>query len=212
IQLGKEDFLPLARLINYSRRVTWLLKVILGITIEVSGDEHIPVDRPVILASRHMSWLDPIISLQYATGVRGLAKKELFAIPFIGSVFRQMKNIKVDREAQKTEIGIDDIAAAVNSATRPLMIYPEGTRCRPGQTKPLKSGVYRIQHAADVDVLPIRTNSGAHWRGIGYAATPGIIRYQVLPPLPRGEGKEAFMTKLADAITAEVEPGGRPLP
>ncbi|MBV6633553.1 MAG: 1-acyl-sn-glycerol-3-phosphate acyltransferase [Alphaproteobacteria bacterium] len=188
-------------LLRYSQRISWMLEKILGITVEVTGAENIPDDRPVIMGSRHMSWLDPILSLQYARGVRGLAKKELFTIPFIGSVFRQMKNIKVDREAQKTEIGIHEIAEQVNSSTRPLMIYPEGTRCRQGEVRRLKSGIFRIHEASGVDVLPIRTNSGAHWRGPGHGSRPGVIRIEVLPPLPRTDDKDAFMEALSTTIT-----------
>ena len=193
-------------LYRYSCTTTWLMRRILGVRVEVRGLENLPKDKAFIMASKHMSWLDPIMSLQYTPSVRGLAKKELFSIPLVGKVLALMENIRVDREAGKAGLAMNKIAEQLTASTRPLMIYPEGTRLKPGETKSLKAGVFHLHQASGLDVVPIKTNSGWHWRGVGSKTSRGTIIYDIQPTLPHTDDKSAFMESLegvlADSLPA----------
>jgi putative phosphoserine phosphatase/1-acylglycerol-3-phosphate O-acyltransferase len=96
---------------------------------EFSGVEHIPRQGPVVLASNHRSYFDvAALALLAATldrPVRALAKKELFALPFVAPLLRAIGGIPVDRGRS----GAPPFAEAVASLHRGevVIVLPQGT-------------------------------------------------------------------------------------
>ncbi len=107
----------------------------------------------VVAAAPHTSNWDGLwaIALFLATGVdfHWMAKKELFALPLLGRLFRWLGGVPVDRQAPRglVEQVVDQFREREAFL---LVITPEGTRRR---VERWKTGFYRIAHAAQVPIV-----------------------------------------------------------
>lgn len=83
------------------------------------------------------------------------AKKELFEInPFLSWFFRCAGAVCV--RGTKEEVGVIDDTVKKCQEGGTLLLFPEGTREQEGKFLPLKSGLFVIAAAANVDVVPCR--------------------------------------------------------
>ncbi|MBZ0166021.1 MAG: 1-acyl-sn-glycerol-3-phosphate acyltransferase [Candidatus Omnitrophica bacterium] len=120
-----------------------------------SGLEHLPAQGPFILASNHLSNVDPFIlgSCRWRR-FNYLAKIELFSTPAKAWFFRQVGAIPIKR-------GTSDFRALRDSlrglkSGRPLILFPEGTRGHSGRTKEPQPGVGFLALKSKVPVIPVR--------------------------------------------------------
>lgn len=130
----------------------------LGIQWVLEGDGAIPKSGPVILASNHVSYLDPL-ALAYVANrrkrkVRFLAKDELFDKRGLGSMLRAMRQIPVRRGTSEAAGSLD---AAVDALGRGecVAVFPEGTISLDLEPMPGKSGTARLAAASGVPVTPV---------------------------------------------------------
>ena len=113
-----------------------VLKIILRILfkiflrLEVKGAENIPATGPLVIASNHLSLLDPpVIGVASTRKVHFMAKQELF-VPVLGDIYKLLGAFPVKRGgADRTAIkhGID---LMLDGGV--LAIFPEGTRSKTG--------------------------------------------------------------------------------
>lgn len=123
----------------------------------VEGVERVPARGPVLLASNHLSYFDPIAVANLADlagrRIRFLAKAELFENRVMAAALRRMGQIPVSR-------GTGD-AAALHAASEALRngqcvgVFPEGTISRDLDPMAGKTGLARLARAAGVDVVPV---------------------------------------------------------
>lgn len=124
--------------------------------IKVHGIENVPTDRPVIFCANHTSGFDPVLlccAFRSDYPVRLMAKKQLFSIPGLAWLIRNMGAFPVDR-------GHGDISAVKNAIGclrdgGSLIIFPEGTRIKNGQRIEPKSGAAMIAIRAGVQMVPV---------------------------------------------------------
>jgi 1-acyl-sn-glycerol-3-phosphate acyltransferase len=64
------------------------------------------------------------------------------------------------------------------------VIFPQGTRGAPGAPRVVQPGVSALATAMGVPVIPVATNSGAHWGRNSFLKYPGTIQVAVGPALP----------------------------
>ncbi|MDI6715851.1 MAG: lysophospholipid acyltransferase family protein [Actinomycetota bacterium] len=122
---------------------------------EITGKQNIPKSGPVILASNHVSYVDPIL-IAFAGAPRPvnyMAKSELFKIPIFGSLIRALNAFPIKR-------GIADKGAIAHSLKvlskgGVLLIFPEGTRQRSGNLGPAYPGVTSIALKTGAPIVPI---------------------------------------------------------
>lgn len=138
-------------------RIHWCIAPIFRLLypLQVEGLEHV-TGQSVVFCPNHSSALDPIMvacALPYNYSLRMMAKKQLMEIPVLGWFLRKMGAFGVDR-------GNSDIQA-VKTAIRSLrdgsslMIFPEGTRVKPGQTVEVKGGAAMIAIRSGVQLQPV---------------------------------------------------------
>lgn len=192
---------PLRRGIGlWTSVIFFLARAILGLRIERRGVDRLPRHTGYILAAKHQSNLDPIVTFALLPDMTALAKKELFAIPIIGALFRKLGIIRIDRQAGTAHQAMPDAARAVIDARRPLLVYPEGTRVPVGERRKLKSGAFHLQTASKLAVYPVATNSGLFWRKGLLGMRGGTVVFEIGEPVPAGLTKAAFMALLHERV------------
>jgi 1-acyl-sn-glycerol-3-phosphate acyltransferase len=129
-----------------------------GLRWTIEGAQHIPSSGPVVLASNHVSYLDPLTLAWVADGrgrhVRYLAKSELFEKRVLGSLLRAAHQIPVRRG--RSDAG-DALTAAVDALARGecIGVFPEGTISQDLEPMLAKSGTARLARRADVAITPV---------------------------------------------------------
>ena len=81
---------------------------------------------------------------------------------------------------------------------RPILIFPEGTRKKPGAPPDYKPGVAGLYNQLDVACIPVALNSGRYWQG--FWKYPGTITLEFLPPIAAGLKRREFMAPLEARI------------
>ena len=104
------------------------------------GREHIPAEGAVILAANHRSFFDPfVIGTMTRRPVYYVAKKELFAYGRILSwLLSALGAFPVDRGARDQET--IETAMQILARGEIVLMFPEGTRTRPGSLGKPKRG------------------------------------------------------------------------
>jgi 1-acyl-sn-glycerol-3-phosphate acyltransferase len=130
----------------------------LGIRWTIEGAQLIPVRGPVILASNHVSYLDPLVLAYLADRrhrkVRFLAKAELFEKPVLGPLLKSAGQIPVRRGSADAASSLD---AAVDALRRGecVTVFPEGTISLDLEPMVGKSGTARLAQESGVPVTPV---------------------------------------------------------
>ncbi|MGH9038763.1 MAG: lysophospholipid acyltransferase family protein [Acidimicrobiia bacterium] len=124
----------------------------------IEGLEHLPATGPALLASNHISYLDPLC-LPYATGLVGrririLAKSELFEHRASAWAMRALGHIPVERGTADAS-GALDAAAGVLARGELVGVFPEGTISRDLEPMAGKTGAARLARTAGVPVVPV---------------------------------------------------------
>ncbi|MFC3569996.1 lysophospholipid acyltransferase family protein [Paracoccus simplex] len=190
-------------------------RVILGVRIEYRGT---PPAGDCIVASKHQSFLD-ILALARACPRRAFVmKREVLRVPIMGWFARKVGCIPIDRsrgkEAMKRIIAEVEAARARPEGLGQLIIYPEGTRTRPGHRLPYKHGAGTIQRATGLTIQPVAVNCGMFWPKRGIPIRGGTAVVEFLEPIPVGHRSTQVMELLEERIeTASArlfaEAGGR---
>lgn len=167
------------------------------------GREHIPADGPVIFAANHRSFLDPfVIGTMMRRPIYYVAKKELFQNRLQGWFLNALGAFPVDRG--NADQDMVDTAKAILARGDCVLIFPEGTRVRPGPPGSAKRGVGRLALEAGVPVIPIAVIGTTGIRR-GWRVRPQKVRIRAGSPLtfPRVESPSR---ELAQAVTDRIWP------
>lgn len=183
--------------IVWTGRLLTAARVILGVTVELRGT---PPTSDAIIAAKHQSFLD-ILAISHAVPQCGfIMKREVLRVPIMGYYARRAGCIPIDRakgsEAMRQIVSEIQTRRASAEGLGQLIIYPEGTRTRPGERRKYKHGVGTIQTATGLAIHPVAVNCGMFWPRDGLRVRPGRAVIQFLPPIPAGQGAE---------VVAEVE-------
>jgi 1-acyl-sn-glycerol-3-phosphate acyltransferase len=166
----------------------WSLEHICGIKYEVSGLENIP-DETCIIFSKHQSTWETMALQQFFPPQVYVIKKELLWIPFFGWGIAVLNPIAIDRSSGHTAV-----KRLVEKGTERLqrgewiVIFPEGTRVRPGERKRYKIGGAILAAESGFPIIPVAHNAGYYWQKGQFVKKPGTIKV-VIGPVIRTKGK-----------------------
>jgi 1-acyl-sn-glycerol-3-phosphate acyltransferase len=192
-------------ILGWINSVFFMLEHIVNITIEERGTENIPRDKGIIYCSKHMSNIDALILYRQSPDLIALAKAELFRVPFLNLVFRKMNVLAIKRGAGEAHKQTPNNARVVAERKTPLIIFPEGTRIKPYERRPLKSGVYYFQCEEDLDVIVVAHNSGCFWPKGSLVKQPGRIIVHYYPPIAKNLPKDEFMQEVSSILIEQSE-------
>ncbi len=163
---------------------------------KTKGLEHIPQGSAVI-AGNHSDMADPVVTclgLGMGRQVRPMAKMELRRLPIIGWMLEQAGAIFVDR-------GNADLKA-VKTAMKHLkeggrlLVFPEGTRVKEGETVEAKDGAALMATRTGSPLIPVYIPRKKPW----FRTTTVVFGE---PFYPQFEGRKPTSEEL-DAITREL--------
>jgi 1-acyl-sn-glycerol-3-phosphate acyltransferase len=149
----------------------------------IEGVENVPADNHIALWKHSSSWETIAMAVVFPRQVWVL-KRELLWIPAVGWGIRQLHAIAINRKSghsavsQVVEQGRQRIAEGDW-----IMIFPEGTRMLPGQTR--RYGVSGTLLAAETGrlIIPVAHNAGDYWPRRGLLKKPGTIRLIIGRPI-----------------------------
>lgn len=198
--------LPTYAAITWAALARFGLRWIGGIRIEFRGMEHFP-DQPVLIAGKHQSMIDTIVPfLMRGTRPVIVLKRELRTYPIFGWYAIRMQCIPIDRSASAQALkDMVSVSRKRLSEGRDILIFPEGTRQVPGAAPDYKPGVAALYRALDVACVPMATNAGLCWPAKGLMKRPGVMVYEILPPIAAGLNRKVFAAELEAAIEGASE-------
>jgi 1-acyl-sn-glycerol-3-phosphate acyltransferase len=181
---------------SWARASLWGLKVFAGLGMRISG---VAPKTPVLVAAKHMSMWDTL-AIHLALGDPAIVlKRSLLLIPFFGWYVGKTTAIAIDRAAGASALRMMARKAKdVMAQGRSVLIFPEGTRKRPGAPPDYKPGVAGLYALLGTPCVPVSLNSGLYWRG--FWKRPGIITLAFLEPIPPGLKRDEFMPILQERI------------
>ena len=173
---------------------------ICGISIEIRGKEYIRQEG-VIYAIKHQSSLETYCLSSYITKAVFILKKELTYVPLFGWAQHLYGMIAVNRAAGGATLKklLHDAKDRIQQG-RPIIIFPEGTRTKPGKTTDYKPGLVFLYQNLNVPVIPVAVNTGLFWAKNSFLRYPGKVVIEFLPPLPLNMDKKEFMAQLKEKI------------
>ena len=181
----------------WARFHRWAAWHILGIRSEFSGP--VPT-QPVLYAAKHQAMFETLELVLHLGDPVVVMKAELARIPLWGWAARRYGVIVVDRAGSAPMLRRMMHEAKVALAEgRSVLIFPEGTRVRPGEAPALKSGFAGLYRILGLPVVPVALDSGLVWPRRG-AKRAGIVHVVFGEPLPPRLSRDEIEARTHAAI------------
>ena len=164
-------------------------RVILGITSRIEGER----PRPELYAAKHQAMYETLELALMLDAPAIVMKAELARIPVWGWATRRYGVIVIDRAGSSKALRqMMREAKAALAGGRSVLIFPEGTRVKPGEQPPLKAGFAGLYRILGLPVVPVAIDSGRLLPKKG-TKRPGVVTFRfgapVAPGLPRPEAE-----------------------
>ena len=196
--------------------VTWALgrptiglAATLGSRLKVYGEDRVPLDGGIVVASNHFHWLDPaVLGASSPRVLYYMAKIEAHRVPGFGAFIRTFGCFPVrrgesDREAVRT-------MRRIVADGHALGLFVEGTRQRSGVPGLVQPGAAMVALQEDAPIVPVAIHGTQTWK-------PGTFRPvsiawgepMTFEGLPKGGTgyKEASALLLEQAVQTNIPNG-----
>ena len=189
----------------YTLSIRFALRWIAGISTDIRGRQNLP-EGPFIVAAKHQSWGDGFLIYAEVDNLVFVTGDHLEKFPFVGGILRKLGAIVIDtcggshRRAESLAEGVQQ----AKTEGRRVLIYPEGHLAPPGFHFPYKPGVWHMQQAMGVPVVPVATNLGLFWQQQEIRKQPGRAAVEFLEPIQPGLSKQDFLAELTRRIECET--------
>jgi len=131
----------------------------------------------------------------------------LLNIPFFGWGLRLLKPIPIDRSnpRQARQKVLNAGSHRLNELQVSVLIFPEGTRVKPGVIKKFSAGGAELAIAADAKILPVAQNAGHHWPGKKFLKYPGTIEVVIGKPIDsQGKKPKQLIAEVEQAVRQQL--------
>ncbi len=185
----------------YARGVLRVLKWSCGLDYRVEGAP-LPAGSHVALWKHSSSWETIAMMVLFPRQVWVL-KRELLWVPVVGPAVKGLHAIAIDRTA-----GHSAVAQVIEQGKQRLdegdwvMIFPEGTRMAPGETRRYGVSGTLLASEAGKLIVPVAHNAGFFWPRRGLRKKPGTVRVVIGAPVTPG-GRD--VREINEEIQAWVE-------
>lgn len=177
-------------------------RTLVGLRYEVRGRENMP-QGPCIIAMKHQSAYETLKLHHLFGDVAIILKRELMFIPFWGWYQAKAGMIPVDRGARGVAMAsMLSGARKVMAQGRRIIIFPQGTRIKPGAVRPYKSGVAVMYEELSLPIVPVALNAGVFWPRHGFYIHPGTVVFEILPAIQPGLSRDEALKQLETVVEA----------
>lgn len=184
----------------------WFLRLS-GIPLAATGLEHLPRDRPVVLAVNHTSYLDPValLALLEYRGYAFVAKREFQDSWLMHRLLAGFGTRFVERfDVAKSSEHANELAEAAAGGAS-LIVFPEGTLTRNTGLMAFRTGAFQAAAQAGIPVVPvaIRGLRSVLRDGTWYLRKAAVTVRFGEPVAPQGADWAAAVA-LRDRVRAEI--------
>ena len=124
----------------------------IAFNVKIEGIENVP-EEGAIIAPNHISNYDPLLVVGFCPiKMRIMAKAELFKNKIFKWFFTNIGAFPVDRG--NADITAIKTAMRILKKDEKLLVFPHGTRTKPGEDEPIKEGVLLIAIKARKNIVP----------------------------------------------------------
>ena len=205
---------------GYCRLCLWAGEFFCGMKFVVEGREHLP-STPSVIMIKHTTALETYGHVPFFPRTAWVLKRSITQVPIMGWAIGWLFDpIAIDRSAGSRAVRqvIRQGKARLAEGTW-VTIFPEGTRVRPGETRPYGVSGAALACEADVPIVPVAHNAGDFWRRREFVKRPGTVRFCIGPPIsaagrtPRETNRivqdwiETRMRDISSAYSQRPEPG-----
>jgi 1-acyl-sn-glycerol-3-phosphate acyltransferase len=194
----------------------WLAKAVCGMNYVVEGRENLP-PRPFVSLWKHSTTWETMAQMFVVPPASWLLKREVLWIPIVGWAVGTYKPIAINRSAGHSAVNqVVKQGRARLAAGMGVVVYPEGTRVAPGQTRKYGVSGALLAIEAGVPVVPIAHNSGYLWPRRSLLKKSGTIYVVIGKPIdPTGLDAREINRRAQEWIEATIaeivtRPGGKP--
>jgi 1-acyl-sn-glycerol-3-phosphate acyltransferase len=201
------DQVTITMLKRFARR---LIKII-GIEVEIIGQENLPKHGRYVLVGNHQGHADPFFPFLFMDrGLGFVAKKELRKLPIVPYLMELDHCVLIDRKDLRQSLKAIQEGAEFVRNGYPVMIYPEGTRSTSEKMLPFKSGALNLALKANAEIVPV-TTVGSFWihKKGSYLIEKSKVRVVIDAAIPTvdldRQGKKELSIKIHDQIEKNLE-------
>ena len=168
---------------TWSRVNNYLLRIIVGLSYEVKGLDNLP-NTPAIFVCKHQAAWETVFFVALLDKISIIYKKELHFIPIAGSYLKYSNMLSLDRSLGHKELPklLSD-GADVVSNDYSILVFPEGTRSKPMEMPPFKSGFKYFAKKLKIPIVPVALNSGVFWQRRRFTIFSGVVTVKFLPAI-----------------------------
>ncbi len=188
-------WLPFRKLYGFARAWAgsnlWMLKILCGLDWTVIGAERIPREGAHVSMWKHTSSWETIAQMIVMPPQAWVLKREILWIPLVGWASWCLKCIAIDRGAghravnQVLDQGRKRLADGIW-----ILVFPEGTRMAPGETRKYGVSGALLASQAGVKIVPVAHDAGDYWPRRGLVKKPGVVRVVIGEPI-EAAGRDA---------------------
>lgn len=175
----------------WGRSVLWLLKAICRLDYRVKGLENLGSGPAIIYAKHQSAWETIALRAILPPFQTWVLKHELIRVPIFGWALAMFEPIAINRSAGRKAIKqlLEEGQRAL-AKDRWIIIFPEGTRVRPGERKSYGIGGALLAEKSGRPVIPVAHNAGVFWGRRSLLKYPGVIDVVIGPPIA-SQGRRA---------------------
>ena len=121
--------------------------------LKIFGRENFPKKGPLIVASNHVSFFDPIIAgVGAPRSLYFLARDSLFKVKLFSKILYSVNAFPIKRE--KRDINAFRMSLDKLSQGKAIFIFPEGTRSKDGSLQRPKYGIGFLEAKSGASIVP----------------------------------------------------------
>lgn len=161
----------------------WMMQFTGVLKFEIKSAKRLTESRGQLILANHPTLIDVIAIIAHMPNVNCIVKQDLWNNPFVGMVVRSANYIR----NSESEGLIEQCEQALQAGNN-LIVFPEGTRSRPGESLKFKRGTAHILLRSKAMMTPViiqcrpsTLTKGAKWYKI--PRTKANLIVDVQPPM-----------------------------
>ena len=169
--------------------------------LRVKGRENLPETGKVLICPNHRGMADPIwivLAARPKRMFRVMAKKEVMEVPVLRAILKWLGVFGVDRSGADINAVKTGLKCLRND--QQLLLFPEGTRVKPGETVAPKGGAILFSSRTSTPIVPVYISVNR----VPFGPISCVFGEPYLPVEPGNKPTEQEMVVLAQELMDRV--------